>query len=60
VTEPSTAAAPAITGVNHFSPTVSDVEASAAWYERVFGMNRARAHPHAGLRTSVVDAVAEQ
>ena len=31
---------PAITGVHHFSPTVSDVEASARWYERVFGMTR--------------------
>jgi glyoxylase I family protein len=25
-----------ITGVHHFSPTVRDVEASAAWYEKVF------------------------
>jgi glyoxylase I family protein len=33
-------AAPAITGFHHFSPTVSDVEASAQWYERVFGMSR--------------------
>ena len=33
-------AAPAMTGVHHFSPTVCDVEASAAWYERVFGMTR--------------------
>lgn len=32
--------APAVTGIHHFSPTVSDVEASAAWYERVFGMTR--------------------
>jgi glyoxylase I family protein len=32
--------APAMTGVHHFSPTVCDVEASAAWYERVFGMTR--------------------
>jgi glyoxylase I family protein len=32
--------APAVTGFHHFSPTVSDVEASAQWYERVFGMNR--------------------
>lgn len=31
---------PAVTGYHHFSPTVSDVEASAAWYERVFGMQR--------------------
>ena len=29
-----------ITGIHHFSPTVSDVEASAAWYERVFSMIR--------------------
>ena len=33
-------AAPAITGFHHFSPTVSDVETSAQWYKRVFGMNR--------------------
>jgi glyoxylase I family protein len=35
-----TNAAPAVTGFHHFSPTVSDVEASAQWYERVFGMSR--------------------
>ena len=29
-----------ITGVHHFSPTVTDVEASAAWYEKVFSMIR--------------------
>ena len=29
-----------ITGIHHFSPTVSDVEASAAWYEKVFSMIR--------------------
>jgi glyoxylase I family protein len=33
-------AAPAVTGFHHFSPTVSDVEASAQWYERVFRMDR--------------------
>lgn len=32
--------APPTTGVHHFSPTVSDVEASAEWYSRVFGMQR--------------------
>jgi glyoxylase I family protein len=37
---PETTAAPAVTGVHHFSATVSDIEASAQWYERVFGMNR--------------------
>ena len=29
-----------INGVHHFSPTVSDVEASATWYEQVFSMMR--------------------
>jgi hypothetical protein len=31
---------PAVTGYHPFAPTVSDVEASAQWYERVFGMTR--------------------
>jgi glyoxylase I family protein len=31
---------PALAGFHHFSATVSDVEASASWYERVFGMVR--------------------
>lgn len=31
---------PAITGVHHFSPTVCDVEASAEWYQKVFGLQR--------------------
>jgi glyoxylase I family protein len=40
-------AAPAVTGFHHFSLTVTDVEASAQWYERVFGMNRVPAtFPH--------------
>jgi catechol 2,3-dioxygenase-like lactoylglutathione lyase family enzyme len=44
-----TTAAPAVTGFHHFSPTVSDVEASAQWYERVFGMNRVPVtFPHHG------------
>src|SRR5215471_76599 len=29
-----------ISGIHHFSPTVSDVETSAAWYEQVFSMTR--------------------
>ena len=40
-----------ITGIHHFSPTVSDVEASATWYEQVFSMFRAAGHlrpPRAG------------
>ncbi len=41
--------APAVTGFHHFSPTVSDVEASARWYERVFGMSRVPlSFPHYG------------
>ena len=32
--------APAVTQIHHFSPTVSDVEASTAWYEKVLGMQR--------------------
>jgi glyoxylase I family protein len=45
--EPGTA--PAVAGFHHFSPTVSDVEASAQWYERVFGMTRVPVtFPHYG------------
>ena len=41
--------APATTGVHHFSPTVSDVERSAEWYARVFGLHRLpRVAPHHG------------
>jgi glyoxylase I family protein len=41
--------APAVTGFHHFSPTVSDVETSAQWYERVFRLNRVPARfPHHG------------
>ena len=40
---------PEVTGYHHFAPTVSDVEASAQWYERVFGMTRAPVtFPHYG------------
>lgn len=31
---------PTITGIHHISITARDVEASAAWYERVLGMTR--------------------
>ena len=31
---------PATTGFDHFAPTVSDAEASAAWYAKVFGLER--------------------
>lgn len=31
---------PELAGFHHFSPTVTDVEASAAWYQRVLGLER--------------------
>jgi glyoxylase I family protein len=40
---------PAVARYHHFAPTVSDIEASAQWYERVFGMTRLPvAFPHHG------------
>ncbi len=36
----SDSGAATITGIHHFSPTVRDIETSAAWYERVFSMMR--------------------
>ncbi len=51
VTETSTA--PALAGFHHFSPTVSDVEASAAWYQRVLQMDRVPVtFPHYGAEES--------
>jgi glyoxylase I family protein len=32
--------APAITGIHHFSVTVRDIDASVAWYQRVFAADR--------------------
>jgi catechol 2,3-dioxygenase-like lactoylglutathione lyase family enzyme/effector-binding domain-containing protein len=32
--------APGLTGIHHFSATVTDIEASVAWYQRLFGMAR--------------------
>jgi glyoxylase I family protein len=31
---------PRVTAIHHFAATVTDVEASAAWYERVLGLQR--------------------
>jgi catechol 2,3-dioxygenase-like lactoylglutathione lyase family enzyme len=31
---------PTITGIHHFSPTVSNLEASVEWYQKVFGFDR--------------------
>lgn len=35
-------AAPTFTGISHLDLSVSDAEASAAWYERVLGLHRVR------------------
>jgi glyoxylase I family protein len=41
--------APALDGFHHFAPTVTDIGASADWYERVFGMGRlSMTFPHHG------------
>ena len=41
--------APALTTIHHFSPTVTDVEASTEWYRTVLGMERMPApFPHHG------------
>jgi catechol 2,3-dioxygenase-like lactoylglutathione lyase family enzyme len=40
---------PSTTGFDHFAPTASDAEASAAWYAEVFGLERLAAKvPHHG------------
>jgi glyoxylase I family protein len=42
-------AAPAITGINHLSVTVRDIEPSVAWYQRVFRAERIpMTFPHYG------------
>ncbi|GAA2847760.1 VOC family protein [Pseudonocardia halophobica] len=47
-TAPSGSGRPALGGFHHFSATVNDVEDSAAWYERVLGLQRIPASfPHA-------------
>lgn len=44
---------PPSTGLHHFAATVRDVEASAAWYERVLGLQRIPApFPHWGNEES--------
>ena len=45
----SEGSAPAITGIHHFSVTVCDLEASVAWYQRVFRADRVPMQfPHYG------------
>jgi catechol 2,3-dioxygenase-like lactoylglutathione lyase family enzyme len=53
------ATGPAVTGFHHFAPTVSDVEGSAQWYQRVFGMNRVPVpFPHHAPETTGLDGYA--
>ncbi|MCW2786404.1 MAG: lactoylglutathione lyase-like lyase [Marmoricola sp.] len=40
--------APALAGYHHLGITVSDVEASEAWYAETLGLVRAFVEPHAG------------
>lgn len=43
------ATGPSITGIHHFAVTVTDLEASVAWYQRLFGMDRVPVtFPHYG------------
>jgi catechol 2,3-dioxygenase-like lactoylglutathione lyase family enzyme len=37
---------PALAGIQHVGLTVADVDASAAWYERVLGLDRQFTEPH--------------
>lgn len=37
---------PALGGIHHIGLTVSDVETSEGWYERVLGLTRAFVEPH--------------
>lgn len=41
--------APAVSGIHHFSVTVTDIEASLAWYQRLLGADRVpMKFPHYG------------
>ena len=42
--EPATV--PTLSGLHHIGLTVSDIEASEAWYTRVLGLTRAFVEPH--------------
>ncbi|ODU04494.1 MAG: glyoxalase [Pseudonocardia sp. SCN 72-86] len=37
---------PPMGGVHHFSPTVTDVEASSEWYQRILGLQKIARAPH--------------
>ena len=44
---------PRIDGVNHLSRTVTDIDVSISWYQRVFGFNRVPVpFPHRGSEQS--------
>jgi glyoxylase I family protein len=45
----SESAAPTVTGIHHFSVTVTDIETSLAWYQRLLGADRVpMKFPHYG------------
>lgn len=45
-TPPTSTTTPALTGIQHVSLTVTDVEASSEWYQRVLGLQRQFQEPH--------------
>jgi catechol 2,3-dioxygenase-like lactoylglutathione lyase family enzyme len=45
---------PAVTGVSHFSLTVSDLDASVSWYQQVFGVTKVVDDSHEGGRAIVL------
>jgi glyoxylase I family protein len=47
-------ASPPITGVHHFSLTVTDLERSVDWYADLFALVRIMDEPHAGGRAIVL------
>src|ERR1700758_672630 len=44
---------PPITGFHHLSLTVTDLDASAAWYREMFGLQQVMEEPHEGGRALV-------
>jgi catechol 2,3-dioxygenase-like lactoylglutathione lyase family enzyme len=45
---PERTSVPALGGIHHIGLTVSDIEASEAWYTHVLGLTRAFVEPHNG------------
>ena len=50
-----TRAVPSVGGLHHVSITVTDVEASEAWYRNVLGLERVMVEPHDGGHAVVLN-----